>query len=100
MHGGELDEADAVEEPMLELALDRTIGWVSQWKEMIEAPNQRIGRPRQRYTGTAIRDDVPIDRRRCPTTNATWPLALNGWCSGWDGTPEYSDARPGRSPHG
>ena len=44
-------------------ALGRAVGWVSQWKEMIEAPNQRIGRPRQRYTGAAIRDYVPIDQR-------------------------------------
>jgi citrate synthase len=44
-------------------ALGRTIGWVSQWKEMIEAPDQRIGRPRQRYTGEAIRPYVPLDQR-------------------------------------
>ena len=44
-------------------ALGRAVGWVSQWKEMIEAPNQRIGLPRQRYTGAAIRDYVPIDER-------------------------------------
>jgi citrate synthase len=44
-------------------ALGRSIGWVSQWKEMIEAPDQRIGRPRQRYTGEAIRPYVPIDQR-------------------------------------
>ncbi len=44
-------------------ALGRTIGWVAQWKEMIEAPNQRIGRPRQRYTGHAVRDYIPMARR-------------------------------------
>ncbi|MGH6927913.1 MAG: citrate synthase, partial [Dongiaceae bacterium] len=32
-------------------ALARTAGWVAQWKEMIEDPSQRIGRPRQLYTG-------------------------------------------------
>ena len=37
-------------------AVARTIGWVSQWKEMIEDPAQRIGRPRQIYTGPAQRD--------------------------------------------
>jgi citrate synthase len=37
-------------------AVARTIGWVSQWKEMIEDPAQRIGRPRQIYTGPAKRD--------------------------------------------
>jgi citrate synthase len=44
-------------------ALGRSIGWVSQWKEMIDAPDYRIGRPRQRYTGEAIRPYVPIDQR-------------------------------------
>ncbi len=44
-------------------ALGRTIGWVAQWKEMMEAPDQRIGRPRQRYVGHAIRDYVAVDQR-------------------------------------
>lgn len=45
-------------------ALARTVGWIAQWKEMIEDPDQRIGRPRQLYTGPAERDYVPIDKRR------------------------------------
>jgi citrate synthase len=45
-------------------ALARTVGWVAQWKEMIEDPSQRIGRPRQLYTGPLQRDYVPIDKRR------------------------------------
>lgn len=44
-------------------AVARTVGWVSQWKEMIEDPSQRIGRPRQIYTGAGTRDFVPIDKR-------------------------------------
>lgn len=44
-------------------ALARTVGWISQWKEMIEEPTQRIGRPRQLYTGVELRDYVPIDKR-------------------------------------
>jgi citrate synthase len=36
-------------------AIARTSGWVAQWKEMIEEPNQKIGRPRQLYTGAAAR---------------------------------------------
>ncbi len=44
-------------------ALARTVGWVAQWKEMIEDPSQRIGRPRQLYTGSGIRRWVPIERR-------------------------------------
>ncbi|MET0538960.1 MAG: citrate synthase [Xanthobacteraceae bacterium] len=45
-------------------AVARTVGWISQWKDMIEDPHQKIGRPRQLYTGATRRDYVPISRRR------------------------------------
>jgi citrate synthase len=45
-------------------ALARTVGWIAQWKEMIEDPHQKIGRPRQLYTGATRRDYVPISRRK------------------------------------
>jgi citrate synthase len=44
-------------------ALARTVGWVAQWNEMISDPDQKIGRPRQLYTGPTKRDYVPVDRR-------------------------------------
>ncbi|WEX07141.1 citrate synthase [Chelativorans sp. AA-79] len=44
-------------------AVARTVGWIAQWKEMIEDPQQKIGRPRQLYTGAAERDYVPIAKR-------------------------------------
>ncbi|MFL5255314.1 MAG: citrate/2-methylcitrate synthase, partial [Rhodopila sp.] len=44
-------------------AVARTVGWVSQWKEMMEDPQQRIGRPRQIYTGAPRRDYVPVSQR-------------------------------------
>ncbi|WP_333671333.1 citrate synthase [Elioraea tepidiphila] len=44
-------------------AVARTVGWISQWKEMMEDPSQRIGRPRQLYTGATARDVTPIDAR-------------------------------------
>ena len=44
-------------------AVARTVGWISQWKEMIEDPLQRIGRPRQVYTGAPRRDFVALDHR-------------------------------------
>jgi len=44
-------------------ALARTVGWVAQWNEMIADPHQRIGRPRQLYTGHTHRDYVDIDQR-------------------------------------
>ncbi|MGH1417430.1 MAG: citrate synthase [Hyphomicrobiaceae bacterium] len=44
-------------------AVARTVGWIAQWKEMIEDPEQRIGRPRQLYIGEPKRDFVPINKR-------------------------------------
>ncbi|WP_247878296.1 citrate synthase [Azospirillum sp. TSO22-1] len=44
-------------------ALARTVGWISQWKEMIEDPQQKIGRPRQLYTGATPRSVVPLAQR-------------------------------------
>ena len=44
-------------------ALARTVGWISHWHEMISDPNQKIGRPRQLYTGAPRRDYTPIDKR-------------------------------------
>ncbi|KXV17755.1 citrate synthase [Gluconobacter oxydans] len=45
-------------------AVARTVGWVSQWKEMIEEPSARISRPRQLYIGVAERSFVPMSERR------------------------------------
>ncbi len=44
-------------------AVARTVGWIAQWKEMIEDPEQKIGRPRQLYIGATERPYVPIDKR-------------------------------------
>merc|ERR1712173_470599 len=44
-------------------AVGRTIGWISHWKEMIEDPKQRIGRPRQLYLGHAHRKYVDVEYR-------------------------------------
>ncbi len=44
-------------------ALARTVGWVAQWNEMISDPYQKIGRPRQLYTGAPERDYVPLAKR-------------------------------------
>ncbi len=45
-------------------ALARTVGWIAQWNEMISDPEQKIGRPRQLYTGPTKRDVVPIAKRK------------------------------------
>jgi len=44
-------------------ALARTVGWIAQWKEMIEDPSQKIGRPRQLYVGAAQRDYPTVNQR-------------------------------------
>src|SRR5579863_4949911 len=44
-------------------AVARTVGWISQWKEMFEDPQRKIGRPRQLYTGPTAREFKPIDQR-------------------------------------
>ena len=44
-------------------ALARTVGWIAQWQEMHEDPTQRIGRPRQIYTGAAKRDYITLANR-------------------------------------
>ena len=44
-------------------ALARTVGWIAQWNEMVEDPSQKIGRPRQLYTGPDKRPFVPVDKR-------------------------------------
>ncbi|MDE2631590.1 MAG: citrate synthase [Paracoccaceae bacterium] len=44
-------------------AVSRTVGWISQWKEMITDPQMKIGRPRQLYLGETARDYVDIENR-------------------------------------
>ncbi len=44
-------------------AVARTVGWIAQWKEMIQDPAQKIGRPRQLYIGAPRRDYVPLGKR-------------------------------------
>jgi citrate synthase len=44
-------------------ALGRLPGWIAHWKEMLEAPGRRIGRPRQIYTGERERDYVDVSKR-------------------------------------
>ena len=45
-------------------AVARTVGWISHWNEMIQEPTQKIGRPRQLYTGPVERPFVPVDKRK------------------------------------
>jgi citrate synthase len=44
-------------------ALARTVGWMTQWEEMLADPEYKIGRPRQLYVGTAARDVQPLEQR-------------------------------------
>jgi len=45
-------------------ALARTVGWIAQWKELIADPDQKIGRPRQLFTGSTQREFVPVGKRK------------------------------------
>jgi citrate synthase len=45
-------------------AIPRTSGWIAQWDEMLNDPDQKIARPRQLYTGAATRNYVPTDKRK------------------------------------
>ncbi|MDF3073402.1 MAG: gltA [Alphaproteobacteria bacterium] len=45
-------------------AVARTVGWISQWTEMVDDPSQKIGRPRQLYTGADKRPYVPVKKRK------------------------------------
>ena len=45
-------------------AVARTVGWISQWKEMTELTNTKISRPRQLYIGKKKREFVEINKRR------------------------------------
>jgi citrate synthase len=45
-------------------AMGRLPGWIAQWKEMIESPGARIGRPRQIYTGAKERNFIPLNQRK------------------------------------
>jgi citrate synthase len=51
-------------------AIPRTVGWLSQWKEMMEDPEHKIARPRQIYTGHAERSFVPMEKRAGTTVAA------------------------------
>jgi citrate synthase len=44
-------------------AIARTVGWIAQWTEMIVDPSQKIGRPRQIYTGAPERSYIPLQSR-------------------------------------
>jgi citrate synthase len=44
-------------------AIGRLPGWIANWKEMMESPNTKIGRPRQIYTGPTLENYVPLKAR-------------------------------------
>jgi citrate synthase len=51
-------------------AIPRTVGWLAQWREMIQDPEQRIARPRQVYVGPRRRRFEPIEKRNARTRDA------------------------------
>jgi len=51
-------------------AIPRTSGWLAQWVEMLEDPEQKIARPRQIYLGYPTREYVPIEQRKAAESGA------------------------------
>jgi citrate synthase len=51
-------------------AIPRTVGWLAQWQELINDPEQKIARPRQIYTGHDQREFIPMEKRTAPTSLA------------------------------
>jgi citrate synthase len=49
-------------------AIPRTVGWLAQWQEMLDDPEQKIARPRQIYTGSEARNFVPMEQRGMAVT--------------------------------
>jgi citrate synthase len=45
-------------------AIARTVGWAAQWEEMLLDSEQKIARPKQIYTGSMVRNYVPMNKRR------------------------------------
>jgi citrate synthase len=52
-------------------AIPRTVGWLAQWQEMLQDPEQKIARPRQIYVGKEARDFVPIEKRESRIASLT-----------------------------
>jgi len=48
-------------------AIPRTVGWLAQWQEMPEDPQEKISRPRQIYVGEGLRHFVPLEKRATQT---------------------------------
>ena len=72
-------------------AVARTVGWIAQWKEMIEDPDQKIGRPRQLYTGAPRRD---YSRSRAGNSRSS--RGVSGWPARADGRASRSAGRSRR----
>ena len=81
-------------------ALARTVGWIAQWNEMISDPEQKIGRPRQLYTGPVQRD-VRADReeevRRREHGAVEWKVHMASVMKEFQGTHPTSTARTRRT---
>jgi citrate synthase len=52
-------------------AIPRTVGWLAQWQEMLDDPEQKIARPRQIYTGYGERNVVPMEKRGAQSASAS-----------------------------
>ena len=59
-------------------AIGRTVGWIAHWKEMMEAPESRIGRPRQLYVGSKKREFTSVANREHTDRKISWSWLWGG----------------------
>ena len=59
-------------------AIGRTVGWISHWKEMLDSGDNRIGRPRQLYTGKKPREFTTVETRKHTPTGINWKWIWGG----------------------
>ena len=59
-------------------AIGRTVGWIAHWKEMMEAPESRIGRPRQLYVGSEKRNFTSVANREHTDRKISWSWLWGG----------------------
>ena len=59
-------------------AIGRTVGWIAHWKEMMESPESRIGRPRQLYLGSTQREFTSVANREHTNRKISWSWLWGG----------------------
>jgi citrate synthase len=59
-------------------SIGRTVGWIAHWKEMLESPESKIGRPRQLYVGNERREFTAVAQREHTEKKSSWSWLWGG----------------------